>query len=167
MGTGSGVILRSLGSAGGLDVLSVILVKRFSIRIGSTILGFNVFVLGAGAVLFSLEGALYTLIYIYVNAHVANLVVTGLSQRKAVFIISHKWEDISRNIMERLNRGVTVIHGRGGYTGKEEEILYAVIAFRELSQLKRLVRQEDPAAFMVVSDTLEVMGQRIGNQPHW
>jgi len=167
MGTGSGVILRSLGSAGGLDVLSVMLLKRFSIRIGSTILGFNAVILGVGAAFFSLEGALYTLVYIYVNAHVVNLVVTGLSQRKAVFIISPKWESISRDIMERLNRGVTVIHGRGGYSGQEERILYAVITFRELSQLKQLVRQEDPTAFMVVSDTLEVMGQRIGNQPHW
>ena len=69
--------------------------------------------------------------------------------------------------MEGLNRGVTVIHGRGGYSGQEEQILYAVITFRELGQLKQLVRQEDPGAFMVVSDTLEVMGRRIGNQPHW
>jgi len=167
MGAGSGLILRSLGSAGGLDILSVILFKRFSIRVGSTILGFNALVLGMGAVLFSLEGALYTLVYIYVNAHVLNLVVTGLSQRKAVFIISKRWETISKSIMEGLNRGVTVIHGRGGYSGQEEQILYAVITFRELGQLKQLVRQEDPGAFMVVSDTLEVMGRRIGNQPHW
>ena len=123
--------------------------------------------MGVGAVLFSLEGALYTLVYIYVNAHIVNLVVTGLSQRKAVFIISQRWETISKNIMKGLNRGVTVVHGRGGFSGQEEQILYAVITFRELAHLKQLVRQEDPGAFVVVSDTLEVMGHRIGNQPHW
>ena len=72
-GVGSGIILRSLGSAGGLDIFSIILMKRFSIRLGSTILGFNALVLLVGAVFFSLESALYTLVYIYVNSSMVNL----------------------------------------------------------------------------------------------
>jgi len=167
VGAGSGIILRSLGSAGGLDILSVILLKRFSIRLGSTILAFNSLILVAGAVLFSLEGALYTLIYIFVSSYMVNLVVTGLSQRKAVYIISPQWEEISRKIMDKIQRGVTVIKGQGGYTGRDEQILYTVISFRELPQLKQLIRGVDPDAFVVITDTLEVMGQRIGNQPHW
>ena len=166
-GAGSGIILRSLGSAGGLDILSVIFLKRFSIRLGTTILAFNSILLGAGAILFSLDGALYTLIYIFVCSYVVNLVVTGLSQRKAVYIISPRWEEISHEIMDKIQRGVTVIKGQGGYTGRDENILYTVITFRELPQLKQLIRSIDPDAFVVVTDTLEVMGQRIGNQPHW
>ena len=166
-GAGSGIILRSLGSAGGLDILSVIFLKRFSIRLGTTILAFNSILLGAGAILFSLDGALYTLIYIFVCSYVVNLVVTGLSQRKAVFIISAQWEGISHEIMEKIQRGVTIMKGQGAYTGKDEQILYTVISFRELPQLKQLIRSIDPDAFVVVTDTLEVMGQRIGNQPHW
>jgi len=96
-----------------------------------------------------------------------NLVVTGLSQRKAVYIISPRWEEISREIMEKIQRGVTIIGGRGGYTGREEQILYTVITFRELSRLKQLLSVIDPDAFLVVTDTLEVMGHRIGTQPHW
>jgi uncharacterized membrane-anchored protein YitT (DUF2179 family) len=84
-----------------------------------------------------------------------------------VHIISPQWEVISREIMEQLQRGVTIIGGRGGYTGQEEQILYIIITFRELGRLKQLVKGIDPDAFVVVSDTLEVMGQRIGNQPHW
>lgn len=167
VGVGSGIILRSLGSAGGLDILSVIFLKRFSIRLGTSILAFNSLILVAGAVLFSLEGALYTLIYIYVSSYMVNLVVTGLSQRKAVYIISPQWEEISHEIMEKIQRGVTIINGQGGYTGRDEQILYAVISFRELPQLKQLIRGVDPNAFVVVTDTLEVMGQGIGNQPHW
>lgn len=166
-GVGSGIILRSWGSAGGLDILSVILLKRFSVRLGSTILTFNAVILVATAALFSLDMALYTLIYLYISATMVNLVVTGLSQRKAVHIISPKWEKISQEIMEELQRGVTIIGGRGGYTGQEELILYTIITFRELPRLKQLVKVIDPDAFVVVSDTLEVMGQRIGNQPHW
>ena len=166
-GAGSGIILRSLGSAGGLDILSVILLKRFSIRLGSTILAFNSVLLGTGTILFSLDNAFYTLIYIFVCSYVVNLVVTGLSQRKAVFIISAQWEGISHEIMEKIHRGVTIIGGRGAYTNREEQILYSVIAFRQLPQLKQLIRGVDPDAFVVVTDTLEVMGHRIGNQPQW
>jgi uncharacterized membrane-anchored protein YitT (DUF2179 family) len=166
-GVGSGIILRSLGSAGGLDIFSIILMKRFSIRLGSTILGFNALVLLVGAVFFSLENALYTLVYLYVNSSIVNLVVTGLSQRKAVYIISPHWERITHEIREKIQRGVTILRGQGGYTGQEHQILYTVITFRELSRLKQLVSTIDPDAFVVVSDTLEVMGQRIGNQPHW
>ena len=166
-GAGTGIILRSWGSAGGLGILSIILLKRFSIRLGSTILGFNAAILVLTAGLFSLDKAIYTLIYLYVSSTMVNLVVTGLSQRKAVHIISPKWEEIAQAIMEELQRGVTIIGGRGGYTGKEEQILYTVLTFREVPQLKQLIHRIDQDAFVVVSDTLEVMGQRIGNQPHW
>jgi len=167
IGVGSGIILRSLGSAGGLDILSIILMKRFSIRLGSSVLAFNALVLGAGAVLFSLEMALYTLVYLYVNSSMINLVVTGLSQRKAVNIISPKWETIAKEINEKIQRGVTIMRGQGGYTSQEHQILYTIITFRELPRLKQLISAVDPNAFVVVTDTLEVMGQRIGNQPHW
>lgn len=167
MGLGSGIILRSLGSAGGLDILSVILLKRFSVRLGSTILAFNSTVLILGAFLISLEGALYTLIYVYVNSFIVDFVVTGLSQRRTVLIISREWERISREIMERIDRGVTHVHGRGGFTGEEIQLLYTVITFREVPRLKQIAKGIDPNVFLVVSDTLEVVGTRIGNQPHW
>lgn len=167
VGSGSGLILKSLGSAGGTDILSVILLRRFSIRLGTTVLGFNVLILAAAALLFSLEDALYTLIYLYVAAKVVDLVVTGLSQRKAVFIISPCWEKILPRIHRDIHRGVTILRGQGGFSRQEQRILYTVVTFRELATLKRIVSGEDPAAFLVVSETTEVMGHRIGNQPHW
>ena len=166
-GAGSGIILKSMGSAGGTDILSVILLQRFSIRLGTTVLAFNAIVLASAALLFSLEDALYTLIFLYVSAAIVDLVVTGLSQRKAVFIISPRWETISPRILNEIHRGVTILSGRGGYSEREQRVLYTVVSFREVATLKRIVRSEDPAAFVVVSDTTEVMGHRIGNQPHW
>jgi uncharacterized membrane-anchored protein YitT (DUF2179 family) len=124
-------------------------------------------VLLAGALLFSLERALYTLIYVYVNSSVVNLMVMGLSQRRAVFIISPQWKRISGEITEKINRGVTIIDGHGGYSGKEMQVLYTVVAFQEVPRIKRVARDIDPDVFMVVSDTREVIGTRIGNQPHW
>lgn len=166
-GFGSGLILRSRGSAGGTDILSIILLKRYSIKIGSTVLMFNGGILLGSVFLFSLEAVLYTLVFMFVTSHVVELVVSGLSKRKAVFIISSHWEQISSEIMSRMNRGVTIIRGQGGFSKQDESILYTVITFQELPKLKDMIRQIDENPFIVVSDTLEVIGQRIGNQPQW
>jgi uncharacterized membrane-anchored protein YitT (DUF2179 family) len=166
-GMGSGIILRSLGSAGGLDILSVVLFKKFSIRPGTFVLGFNALLIGVAAFRISLEMVIYTLIFMYVTSYCVNMVVTGLSQRKAIMIISPQWQAISDEIMKSLQRGVTVVRGEGGYTGKELRILYSVITFNELSRFKQMIRNIDPQAFVVVTETLDVMGKGIGNQPHW
>ena len=166
-GLGSGMILRSLGSAGGLDILSIILFKRFSIRPGTTVMTFHAIMLLLALFRLPLERVLYTLIYFFINAYVVNLVVIGLSQRKAIMIISPQWKEISQQIMEKLQRGVTIVQGSGGYSGQRLHILYSVITLTELSRFKEMIRKIDPGAFVVVSETLEVMGKRIGNQPHW
>ena len=166
-GVGSGIILRSLGSAGGLDILSVVLFKKFSIRPGTFVLAFNALLLGVAAFRIPLEMVIYTLIFMYVTSYCVNMVVTGLSQRKAIMIISPQWQAISEQIIERMQRGVTVVRGEGGYSGQELRILYSVVTFSELSRFKELIKKIDPQAFVVVTETLEVMGRGIGNQPHW
>jgi uncharacterized membrane-anchored protein YitT (DUF2179 family) len=166
-GVGSGVILKSLGSAGGLDILTVILFKKYSIRPGPFVLAFNSILMLAATVRIPLEMVLYTLVYLFASTHFMNLVIVGLSQRKSIMIISPKRKEISQEIMDRLQRGVTVVRGQGGYTGKEMQILYSVITFTELSRFKEIIRRYDPEAFVVVTETLEVMGKNIGNQPHW
>lgn len=167
LGAGAGITLRSLGSAGGMDILSVLLLRRYSIGIGSTMVAVNGLVLLLVTFFYSLEAVLHSLIVIYVSAKVINLVVTGLSQRKAVLIISRHWRQISQEILKDIRRGVTVVRGEGGFSGEQEYILYTVISFRDLGLLKRLIQRVDENAFVVVSDTLEVMNYRIGNQPHW
>jgi uncharacterized membrane-anchored protein YitT (DUF2179 family) len=166
-GVGSGIILKSFGSAGGLDILTVVLFKKYSIRPGSFIMVFNSILLLLAGLRIPLEMVLYTLIYLFVTTHFMNLVLVGLSQRKSLMIISLKWKEISHEIMDKLQRGVTIVHGQGGYSGKEMNILYSIITISELSRFKEMIHKIDPDAFVVVTETLEVMGKRIGNQPHW
>jgi len=166
-GVGCSLILKSLGSAGGIDIISVILLKQASIRLGSTTLFANAAILVVSMFLFSMESILYTLVHIFVASRMIDLVITGMSKRKAVFIVSKQWQDIQQQIFKQLNRGVTIINGCGGYTGEEANLLYTVVTFGELSRLKSLVKKTDPNTFLVVSDTVEVMGHGIGNQPHW
>ncbi len=166
-GVGCALILKSVGSAGGIDIISVILLKQFSIQLGASTLFVNAAILLVSMLLFSMESILYTLIHIFVASRVIDLVITGMSKRKAVFIVSKQWKDIQQQIFKQLNRGVTIINGCGGYTGEEANMLYTVVTFGELSRLKALVKKTDPNTFLVVSNTFEVMGHGIGNQPHW
>jgi uncharacterized membrane-anchored protein YitT (DUF2179 family) len=159
--------LRSSGSQGGIDILSVMLLKRFSISIGSTVLVISIVILLLVGLSYSLEALLYTLVVIFVSSKMVGVVVTGLSQRKAVFIISPECRQISKEILKDIRRGVTILEGKGGYSGRPEQILYTVVTLTELGDLKRLIANIDPDAFVVISDTLEVINYRIGNQPHW
>ncbi|MCI5133129.1 MAG: YitT family protein [Candidatus Electrothrix sp. EH2] len=167
LGAGAGLCLKTSGSQGGTDILCVMLMKRFSIKIGTTLMVLNGFVLLLISLYYSIEAVLYTMIVVFVSSHVIDLVVIGLSQRKAVFIISRHWESISQEILKDIRRGVTIIKGEGGYRRNEEKILYTVVQLREIGTLKRLIHEIDPDAFVVISDTQEVINYRIGNQPHW
>jgi uncharacterized membrane-anchored protein YitT (DUF2179 family) len=166
-GAGAGISLLSCGSQGGLDILSVVLLQRFSINIGSTVLAVNVAVLLLVALFYSLVAVLYTLVALYVSARVIAMIVTGLNQRKAVFIISERWREISAEILRDGHGAATILEGRGAFTGRAEQVIYTVVTLADLGQLKRMVTQLDPDAFVVVSDTQEVINPRIGNQPRW
>ncbi|MCB2187073.1 MAG: YitT family protein [Deltaproteobacteria bacterium] len=162
-GVGGGLILRSMGSAGGMDILSVIFLEKFSLRLGNTYLAADALVMLAGAFLFPLERVLYTLIFLYVNSRIVNLVVSGLSKRKAVFIITSCWSQISEELVRRIS-GATLVPAEGAYTHQEKRIIYAIVTFREINRLKQIVKTLDPNAIVVISETTEVLGQRIGNQ---
>lgn len=167
MGLGSGIILKSKGSGGGIDILTVILLKKFSIRIGSTILGFNALVLSLAAIMFSIDSALYTLIYLYVTSKMIELVVTGLTQRKVVFILSDRWREISAKIRKDMSKGITVLNGRRGASGKETHVLFTVASVRESVRIKEIVMSKDRKALIVVQETIEVKGRRMDSTPDW
>ncbi|MBU3918160.1 YitT family protein, partial [bacterium] len=114
-----------------------------------------------GAVLIhDLNSALYTGIFMYVQSFALNKVLTGFSERKAVFIISHKPDEIAEQVMKRLDRGITFFHSSGGYTHQEKRVIYTVINMRELGRLKEMLFQTDPDAFVAISNTSEVIGKR-------
>lgn len=163
-GTGAGLIMKSRGSSGGSDILSVILLNKFSIPIGKTFLFVNLIVLISTGFLFSLDLTLYSLIYFFVSSRVVDVVVSGLSQRKMVMIISPAWEHIAHRLKNDIQRGVTIVNATGGFSGQTVHIIYCVVSIRELSYAKKIARDLDPNAFVVVQNTAEVMGKRIGNQ---
>lgn len=161
-GVGGGLILRSIGSAGGLDILAVYLNKRFGIRPGVVILFANSILLSLGSYLLGLEPALYSIAFLFVYTKTMDTVISGWNQRKSILIVSNLSNEIAAHILSEEHRGVTILKGEGAYSGKEQEVLLTITSLTDLPKMKELIFSVDPNAFVVVNNTLEVLGRRHG-----
>jgi uncharacterized membrane-anchored protein YitT (DUF2179 family) len=161
-GLGVGIILRSLGSAGGLDILVVILNKNYGLRPGTIYSMTNILIIIAGAFFHNFELALYSIIFVYTSGQVVDKVLTGFNQRKSMMIISDQSEIIAKEILTRQNRGVTFFKGTGAYSGQDKKVIFTIMSLTELPKIREFVFKIDPNAFVVVNDTLEVLGKRHG-----
>ena len=163
-GVGGGIVLKSLGSAGGLDILAVYVTKTWGIRPGPVITAANVLVLLAGAYFVDLEKTLYSIIYVFTSSHIIDMILAGFNRRKSTLIISERSEEIAQEILHKVNRGVTFLKATGAFTGSERNVLLTVTSLTELGRLKELVFSIDPNAFVIINDTLEVLGNRHGSR---
>jgi len=163
-GAGVGLVFRSAGSLGGADILAVYLNKRLSFRMGWTYLLVNVVVLGISALIFDLEKALLAMLYTFVTGKVMDSVLTGFNQRESLLIVSDKSEEIAKAIISKMRRGVTFLQGEGAYTGNSKKVVLSIVSLTELSKMKDLIFDIDPEAFVVINQTLEVMGKRHGSR---
>ena len=161
-GIGGGLILMSTGSAGGFDILAVFLNRRFGFRLGPIIFLSNTLVLVVGALLFDLEKSLYSIIYIFTSTKVIDTILAGFNRRKSLLIISDQSKAIADRIMNKVNRGATLLKGEGAYTGREKNVVFTVAPFTEIPRIKESIFEIDPNAFVVINDTMEVLGKRHG-----
>ncbi len=159
-GVGSGLYLRVGGSLGGMDILGTVLKKRFAIPIGTTFNLVNLLIIVTNAVLYNLDIALYTGIYMYVFSWTMQRVLTGFSQRKSVFIITEKPEEVLEQAIRKIDRGATFFLAEGTHSHVQKRVIYTVINLLELGRLKQYLFETDPNAFVVVNDTAEVIGTR-------
>lgn len=160
LGAGLGLVFRVRGSTGGSD-LAAMLINHFipSVSIGRGILFVDFFVIALDGIAFNWELAMYSWIALYVSSKVIDLVQEGINYAKAVIIISDEAENISRKILSEMQRGVTFLGGKGGYTGRDKNVLLCVITRLELGRLKKIVQEADPRAFVIVHDVHEVLGE--------
>ncbi|MDU4959284.1 MAG: YitT family protein [Sporomusaceae bacterium] len=159
-GLGMGIVFRFGGTTAGTDVAAAILNKWFGVSLGQALFGVDIFVITvAGLVFRSVELPLYGLISLFITAKVIDLVQEGWGTSKAFFIMSEHNGKISCAIQQEIGRGVTFFHGRGGYSGESRDILFCVVAVREVSRVKDLVSRIDRRAFLIVADAHEVLGE--------
>jgi len=159
VGVGLGIIFRFGGTTGGVDIIARICHKYFGWRIGRTILVADMLVIAVSLIHLTVQQAMYTVVAVFVGARVIDVVQETAYSARAVFIISDKEPEIAKRIMKHMNRGVTVLKGRGGYTDREKAVLYTVVSRFEIVKLKNLVQRIDPAAFISVQQANEVMGE--------
>jgi uncharacterized membrane-anchored protein YitT (DUF2179 family) len=159
VGAGVGMVFRGRGSTGGLDVAAQILAKSSGINYATSVAILDGFVIVAAGFIFGAEQALYALISLFVTTKAIDRVQLGFATAKVAYIISGKIEQIAQAVLYELDRGLTRLTARGGYTGEERIILMVVLSQFEVSRLKMLVASVDPRAFVVITEATEVLGE--------
>ncbi|MCX7568660.1 YitT family protein [Tumebacillus sp. DT12] len=158
-GLGLGLIFRCGGTTGGVDIIARIVNHRFGWSMGRTIFAVDVIVITAIAFIVGIDNAMYSLVALFVAARVIDVVVEGVSNSKAMFIISTDPQAIADKIHTELERGTTLLKGIGGYTGQDKEVLYVVVSREEIARIQEMCREIDPTAFLVVNDVHDVLGE--------
>lgn len=158
-GVGIGLVYINGGTTGGTDILARIANKYFGVRIAVFFLFFDTMVLGAFALIYSFDAALYAFVMVFVFSKSMDFMLNGISAAKQVKIISHQNRDIYEGIKTRLRRGGTYFKSEGCFTGKDQETLMVIISKYQLFRLKTLVLEIDPAAFIIVTDVHEAWGE--------
>ena len=158
-GLGMGLVFRANATTGGTEIPAKLLEHFRGIRMSSSLLAMDVVVLALAAFFFGLAPALYALIAAWVMARVIDALETGLTAGNTAFIITKNPADVCTGVLEGLNRGVTILQGEGAYTGDERTVLFTAINRRQTPELREIVRQADPDAFVVISPSNEVLGE--------
>ena len=160
LGLGLGLILRGEATTGGTDMIARMVHQKLPfISVGVFLFLVDGAVILAAAFTMSARLALYALICIFINARVVDLVLAGFGSSKACYIITRRGQAIAQRVLEELDRGATLLNATGAYSGEERTVLLSVVANREVVPLKRIVQQEDAAAFMFITDTHETLGE--------
>lgn len=157
-GAGLGIMLRSLGSSGGTDIIAILLKQRWNIPIGQFNFLFNVILFLCGLFRLSLDMIIASLIMIFISSNTLEYVVGMFNRRKLVLIISNHGEIIGEAILASEKFGVTMIRGKGGYSGTDREILLSVTNNIALKRLETIVFAIDPGALFIVENTFYVSG---------
>ncbi|MCB1081755.1 MAG: YitT family protein [Chlamydiia bacterium] len=162
LGIGAGLIIRNGGCLDGTEILAIIINKKKGFTVGQVVLVINVFIFVAYGFLFEdWHIAVRSLLTYVVAFKMMDMVIVGLNELKSVMIISSKPKELTQLVMHEMGLGLTVMYGRGGYSGEARDILFVIVERLDLADLKDLILRADPHAFMAVENLHEVF---YGNQ---
>lgn len=156
-GLGVGIVFRCSGSTGGFDIIGMIVSRKRDFPIGIILSGMNAIVIVISGFLFDWDSALYTLVSIFVTGKVVDAIYTD-HVKLTVMIITDKGEEMRQHLLTNLYRGLTIMNGVGGYSNDSRQVLISVISRYELNDVKTLIKEVDPQAFVNITETIEVMG---------
>lgn len=151
LGIGVGLIIRNGGSLDGTEIVAILLEKRSVFSIGEIVMFINFFILGISGFIFGWDRAMYSLIAYFIAFKTIDITVQGLEESKAVVIVSDKNKDISEAIIDRLGIGITLLNGKGAYSGTETEVIYVVLSRLEVAKLRKIVHDFDEDALITIT----------------
>jgi len=158
-GIGLGLIFRTGSTTGGSDIIARLLRRFRGMNMGSALFAIDVCVIATIAIVIGKDVAMYSLVSLFVTSRVVDFVLEGSASSKAAFIISDQAKEISDKIQVILDRGTTLLTGKGGHGGAEKKVIYCVVSREEVVRLQRLANETDPTAFVVISDVHDVSGE--------
>ena len=165
-GGGSGIILRSLGSGGGLDVVAILLNRKFNFSIGKFYMMFNVILFTFSLTHLSIDLFIASVIFVFLSSVSLDYVLSMFSQRKLTYIISKDNPQIAQALLER-GWQATIIKAKGAYSGKDQDILMTITNNIYLKQLEEMVFTVDQNAIFVVENTFNVLGSVFGRRKQY
>ena len=159
IGVSLGIVIRSGASTGGLDIPPLVLNKWFKLPVSATMLTFDIAVLLMQAVFSPVQQVLYGVVMVLIHTIVMDKMLMLGASRTEVKIVSSQSDAICAAILAQLDRGVTILHGEGGYTREPSAVLLSIVSNRELPRLEKLAHSIDPTCFLIVSHVTEVSGR--------
>ena len=159
IGISLGITIRAGASTGGMDIPPLVLNKWFHLPVSATMMAFDFAILAMQAAFSPIQQSLYGIVLVIVYTVVLDKVLLLGSTRTEVKIISTQSDAICKAIQAELDRGVTILHGEGGYRREPEQVLLSVVSNRQLPRLEKLAHTIDPTCFMIVSHVTEVSGR--------
>lgn len=156
-GAGSGLVFRYSATTGGTDIIGRVIEEKFDFKLGQTLLFVDALVLTASLVYIDLQHMLYTLVASFVYSQVLTIVQNGGYTVRGMIIITQKSQEAADAILNGINRGVTYLNGQGAYSGNEKNILYVVLNPGEVRDVKVIMADLDPDAFISIIDVDEVV----------
>ncbi len=164
MGVGLGLVFSQGATTGGTDIIGKLLKLKFPwLPIGKLVMIPDMVVVILAAVVFgTVNAALYGLIQMYLLSKVMDMILYGWDTSRVAYIITDRWEETVQGLLD-MNRGVTLLQGKGAYTGAEKQGLLVAFRQREIVPIKRMLREIDPKAFFIVCDAHEILGEGFGD----
>ena len=158
-GLGMGILFKHGACQGGLDILATIFKTKLNVNIGSSLLAINAMIIAVASYIFSLERGLLTIVSMYVAYKMLDKIQMGFGDTKQIMIVTSKQREVTDRILSDLHRGVTLLHGEGAFTHKQQNVVYCIVSTRQVVTIKRILDEVDPTAFLIISEAYEVKGR--------
>ncbi|MDE6852640.1 MAG: YitT family protein [Lachnospiraceae bacterium] len=162
-GSGIGLVFSAGYSTGGTDLLSSLIQKYLPhYPVAKLLFVLDAIIILAGAAYFGVDKAIYAAVSVYLTTKIMDGILAGLNVSKQVMIISAQYNQISSDILSQMERGVTELSAKGGYSRNDRPALLCIVGRRQVGKLLHIVKKRDPSAFIIISDVREVLGEGFG-----